>query len=215
MSTQHVEEELSAYLDGEAADPERIANHLRACTPCAQKYEALKNLSAQLRALSPPDVSPAFVARVMAHVREEPPQTRRLWRRLAVPLALAATLAGVLIGGAFYVRATPPAELPAPGAITVARAASQDPITLVELESEWRAGENAGWCEEAYSLGAAPDPSLDEMVEGLANTDWFDGMASYWVMEEDVEALLCALDEEETDILEQLLQTYAEEGQTI
>jgi len=215
MSTEHVVDDLSAYLDGEAAAPENIAVHLRNCPECAHKYGELKKLSEQLRTLPAPDVSPAFLTRVMAQAREKAPRKQRLWFRFAVPLALAAVLAVVLIGGVFYVRSTPPAELP-PSVIAMDKPTMpDDEIAIAELEAEWGVGEDAGLYEAEYSLGVEPEPSVDEMVVGLANTEWFDVLASNWETEDDVDTMLYALDDEETAILEQLLRAYAEEGRMI
>lgn len=215
MNTEHVVDELSAYLDGEAPAPESIASHLQNCPECAQKYGELKKLSGQLRTLPAPDASPAFVTRVMAQTREKAPRQQRLWPRFAVPLALAAVLALVLIGGVFYVRSTPPAKLPPPAITKDQPTALEHAIIMAEFENEWSSSEDAGLYEAEYSLGVEPEPSVDEMVVALANTEWFDVLASNWEMEHDVDTMLYALDDEETAILEQLLQAYMEEGQMI
>ena len=225
MSMEHVVDELSAYFDGEASAPESIASHLKSCPECAHRYGELKKLSEQLRTLRAPDVSPAFLTRVMAQIREKAPQEKWLRSRFAVPLALAAVLALVLIGGIFYVRSTPPPKLPSP-VITVRQpTVPKDEITKdkiakgeiakAEFETAWGRGEDAGLYEAEYSLGVEPEPSLDEMVVGLANTDWFGVLASNWETEDDVDTMLRALDDEETAILEHLLRVYAKEGQTI
>src|SRR6185436_4589141 len=91
MTSTHVREELSAYVDGELP-PDRameIADHLTSCVDCASDYEAMlatvrtaREGMAQYRA---PDV---LRARIRASLREETrptvarvaPGPRRAWR---------------------------------------------------------------------------------------------------------------------------------------
>ena len=91
MTSTHVREELSAYVDGELP-PDRameIADHLTSCADCASDYEAMlttvrtaREGMAQYRA---PDV---LRARIRASLREETrptvarvaPGSRRAWR---------------------------------------------------------------------------------------------------------------------------------------
>jgi len=215
MNTEHVVDELSAYLDGEADAPERIAVHLQNCPECAHTYEELKKLSEQIRTLRALDVSPAFLTRVVAAIGANAPRAQQGWPRFAVPLALAAALALIVIGGIFYVQSPPPVELPSPVAVKENLVEPDPVIELTELENEWGIDEDAGLSETAYSLGVAPEPTVDEMVVGLADTEWFDVLASSWETEDDIDTLLQALDDEETAIFKQLLQAYEEEGRMI
>ena len=64
MNNRHVLDDLSAYLDGECTEPARVVRHLQTCAPCAKRYQELRVLSGQVRALKPPAVSPEFAARV-------------------------------------------------------------------------------------------------------------------------------------------------------
>jgi anti-sigma factor RsiW len=91
MTSEHVREELSAYVDGELA-PDRamqIADHLTSCAECAGDYAAMlatvRTVRAEMVQLRAPDV---LRARVRASLREEPrgavrrvaPAPRRAWR---------------------------------------------------------------------------------------------------------------------------------------
>jgi hypothetical protein len=70
MKGDHVLEELSAYIDGEARDAARIARHLQTCEQCARRHIELLKISTHLHALPLPEAQPEFVTRVMAHVRD-------------------------------------------------------------------------------------------------------------------------------------------------
>lgn len=84
-------EELSAYLDGEAANAAEIQRRLDADPEAARIAQEFAALSKQLGRLPAPNVHPAFRTRVMAHVRE----TRRIpllswpWRAFAAMVVLA------------------------------------------------------------------------------------------------------------------------------
>jgi hypothetical protein len=75
--TPHVLHELSEYVDGECRDPDRVARHLQSCPDCARRHVELLKLSSHLQALHGPEVHPAFLTRVMAHVDETRPA--RCW----------------------------------------------------------------------------------------------------------------------------------------
>lgn len=87
-------EELSAYLDGEADSPGEVKDRIEGDPDAAKLAEDLAVLSREMGRLPAPDVHPAFRTRVMAHVRETPPESAqpRLswpWRALAAMVVLA------------------------------------------------------------------------------------------------------------------------------
>lgn len=97
MNDRHVMDELSAFIDGDVRDPERIARHLQTCEICAHRHLQLMKLSAHLRAVPQPEVPPEFLTRVMAHVTEIGPVRPRarfapLWPRLTLALGALAIL---------------------------------------------------------------------------------------------------------------------------
>ena len=98
--TRHVHNELSAFLDGEARYPERIAAHLAECETCARAYRDLAALSETLRALPEPEIRPEFATRVMAHVREAVPGRAR-GAQSWLPFGLALAVIAAMIGGAW------------------------------------------------------------------------------------------------------------------
>ena len=112
MTTGHVREELSAYVDGELP-PDRameIADHLTSCTECASDYVAMlttvRTVRAEMVQLRAPDV---LRARVRAALREEPQATvRRVavapkrgwripWNAVAAALLLVVASSGITL----------------------------------------------------------------------------------------------------------------------
>lgn len=112
---RHVINELSAYIDGEASDPARIARHLQGCPECARRHIELLKLSAHLRRMPLPDVRPEFATRVMARIAEQegaPAPFRG--RRIADAMAVAALVALCVTLFSLWLRQdreTPPAQL--------------------------------------------------------------------------------------------------------
>ncbi len=129
MKCGSVREELSAYLDGEARDAAAIEEHVRGCKACASEYAALVQVSRAMRALTPPDVHPAFTTRVMASVREvdfteEAPAPRR-WG-----LTTLLTTVGVAASVAVIVWLTQPS------AITSNQTGAAPPVVATGLSPE-------------------------------------------------------------------------------
>lgn len=99
MKSPHVLKELSAYIDGEARDPDRIARHLQSCPDCARRHLDLLKIAYQIRGLEGPAVSAGFEGRVVARAAE--PQEREiswLWagdHPLVACAAIFAVIAGV------------------------------------------------------------------------------------------------------------------------
>jgi anti-sigma factor RsiW len=80
MTTEHVREELSAYVDGELP-PDRamaVADHLTTCAECSSDYAAMlatvRTVRAEMVQLRAPDV---LRARIRASLREESQETVR------------------------------------------------------------------------------------------------------------------------------------------
>lgn len=96
---EHPRDELIGYLSGELppAARARVADHLAACAGCRAEAEAFRAILAGLRA-GPPAPPALDWARYRAELRGrlEPRRAFLGWWRRPVPLALSATLAGVL-----------------------------------------------------------------------------------------------------------------------
>jgi len=130
-------EELSAYLDGESGDADKMAALLQNDSAAARQYLEMAKLSAHLRALPAPDVHPAFATRVLAHIREGAPAPRRSrrWAWTAGLFAAAALVALVV----FPTRAP---QAPAPA-------------------------DNAGIAARVLQLSKQPDETLRQQFDGL------------------------------------------------
>ena len=216
MNDKDVWEELSAYLDGEAADPEKIARLLEAHPEHARRFEELRRLSQQVKTLDPPDVHPAFLTRVMAEVAETRPVQPSWFVRFRAPLAAAGVAALVVFAGAAVLRAVFAPELPVEIAAN-GRAATAEEALLEALEARAAAGEDIdAWAEASFfDFDDATDVSADDLITGLAAEDWFDKLVLAWEADEDLDTIIGALNDYERATFNELLQEYGEEGMTI
>ena len=99
MNDDKITELLSAYLDGESGDPEAVERLIGGDPAVRRRFEVLQAQSRALRALPPPEVSPAFAARVLAGARQERFRPQRGWVALAAPWVCALELDGPLVQG--------------------------------------------------------------------------------------------------------------------
>ncbi len=95
---RHVLDELSAYIDGEALEPARIARHLQGCAECARRHLQLLKLGVHLRSMPLPDVRPEFATRVMARIAEQEGAPAPFWRRRLVDAMAVAALVALCAG---------------------------------------------------------------------------------------------------------------------
>jgi len=97
---RHPDDDLVPYLRGELppAERERVARHLEECPDCKQDTELLRDLLGNLAHAigQPPAVN---WARYRAELSEklEPRRRQIVWWRRPMPVALSASLAGVLL----------------------------------------------------------------------------------------------------------------------
>jgi hypothetical protein len=106
MTCEHIDSLLSAWFEGDLADPERRAvdAHLRECLRCASVVRDLETISrqaAKLPALEPSrDLWEGIAARIEAPVielkpRQAPAAARRNWQMAAAAVVLMAVSSGV------------------------------------------------------------------------------------------------------------------------
>jgi predicted anti-sigma-YlaC factor YlaD len=104
MECQAVQEQLSAWLDGELAGA-RITAHLERCAACREEWRRLKALDDALGNLAAP-VPPGLAEKVAAKIRL--PRRRSWWQSTALAACL---VLGIALGGTmartFYGGATP------------------------------------------------------------------------------------------------------------
>ncbi len=211
MSTHHVLDELSAYIDGACADPDRIARHLQSCSSCARHHLELRRVSAHLRALPAPPVSEDFAERVAARLDEAPPVTP-LFSPLVLRFACAAC-AAIALGGL---------ALRFGGDGKESGGAKPVPVNLAWQDDERVVEEFARLMDAGVALDVFGDPSevesdepwpqLDEdaMLEVLAeDVAEFDSAEE---LPEDLGAILDALAEIDAQMLSELLRTNDNEG---
>lgn len=207
-------EELSAYLDGEANDPAAVERRLASSPEAARCLEVLRRMSAQLKAIPAPEVSPAFATRVVGHVREEALQAGR-WRVWA-PVGALCVLALVL--GIWVGAPVGPVSMNSEiTALPVLPAEAEEQALLGAFEGRDAVPEMPGAL--AFSTSPEPDPALDatteEWVAGMADTPWFDALAEEWEADEDLDLLVQSLDAQELETFKQLLREYERKGATI
>ncbi len=97
----HPETELAPYVRGELApaDRERVARHLDGCPDCRQDAEGMRALLHQLAHSVPaaPGINWGSYRAELREKLEARRARRRAWWRRPLPLALSASLAGVLL----------------------------------------------------------------------------------------------------------------------
>jgi len=216
MNDKDAWEEISAHVDGEAADPQEVARLIELHPEYAQRLEALRRLSQQVQSLAPPDVHPAFLTRVMAEVAETPAPRLSWFARHRAPVAAACAAVLVVAVGAAVLRNVFAPEAP----VQIAgngHAATDEAALLEALEARIVAGGDPGWAEDGlFSLGNGADVSTDDLIAGLAEEDWFGALALAWDADEDLDTMIGALTEDELAVFNELLQEYMdEEGMTI
>lgn len=165
-------EELSAYLDGEAANPAEVERRIDAEPETARMAKELTVLSDALGRLPVPDVHPAFRTRVMAHVREterEAAPSRFSWRWRA----FAAMVVLVPFGAAIWLFwLSPPAIPEADGQRVLVRylLEQDEDVVLTELAELF-----------VNELDSADSPWLansgDDRLASVDDAEWLDVLA--------------------------------------
>ncbi len=183
MSKEKWNDELSAFLDGEARDPARIQRLIAEDPELAARHQQFAKISEHLRTLPAPDVRPEFLTRVMAHVREqESAPARPAWWRFVLPVATLAMLA-VVAGSMWRNRADSPATADPPVA-TVSHPVVGDPVAdAVDLTNDEAVVTYLAALFERGEIIA--DVSADDYVEGEAEGEVSGGYASAWTILED------------------------------
>ncbi|MCP4643429.1 MAG: hypothetical protein GY851_23480 [bacterium] len=211
MNGKRLREELSAFLDGEAADPDRMARLVREDAEARRVYDEMRRTSAQVKRLQPPTVDPSFHTRVMAGVREPEPVGYGWIHRALIPAAVALTV--LMVAGLFvYSR-----DAFAPTSGPEGSWAEMDPGALMaaletKLTESPEAFEAAGIAPTSGSFGLESGEPSDDLRESAL--DWVAGLPVDYSNETDLDTLLGSLNEEEEETLRAMLVDYAERGWT-
>jgi hypothetical protein len=229
MRHSQLQEELSAYLDGEAEDPQAVRRLIEEDPDAARLYSEMKRLSTRLGALPEPKVPAQFLTRVMADVRDEDaPRRFHAWRFTATVAGMAA-MAAIVLSVVLY-RAEPDGGGPEdPWARTGANGSLQDADAwmlanqgLFDEEWDQAAGLEAyavasadaltrRWEAQVPRLEAYAVASADALLGALAAEEWFPSFAWSVESKDDIDTLLGSLTDEESETLKKLLLEYAEE----
>jgi len=202
----HLGEELSAWVDGEAEDAALVESHVAGCPECAARYRELNALSAALRSLPGPVVGEDFAERVAARIGRGA-SARRYWPAAA---ALLAAAAGVVIVAAVVLSVRQPGPmLRTTGVEDVPPGGESGLFDEMLLSSD-----AAAWDYGFPASGDTPEMNAEELVLALSASGWFEDAAEAWEAERDIEELVQSLDETEKMEFERLLRTY-EEGAEI
>jgi len=201
-------EELSTCIDGEAEEPEQVAQHLRSCASCGRLHEELLNLSGHVRALPGVELGPEFLARVMANVGTARGRQRSWFAFAGARFAFAGSVAVLVLAAAALYTARGPMRTPAPDE----PALRPTGVTgLAQGLAEVQATETGEASEDTGGQGSFDGASTDEMIAGLSETEWFGTLAADWEAEEDLDAVLNSMGEDEEADFRDLLREYAEE----
>jgi len=211
MKNKDWTEELSAFLDGEAEQPDAVRRALDEDAALRGSAVVYRRMGNDLKALPKPDVHPAFATRVMAAIEEAEPAPRRSLRwAWATGFATAAAVAVLVL----LLRAAPTAETPGfqltEHAPVTAAPLSDDSSVLNEMALRLESGEELALFEEEATDLAAPDPGwLDTLYDEVyASLETYDPAADG---QEDFLLTLETLDAPERETLDALLRSYLEE----
>ncbi len=152
MSTHRLQQQLSAYLDGELVPDEiaEVRRHLTDCPSCQEELEGLRLVKTALAGLKQPELPADFAAGVWARIERSPAQAVTRWagpwawlRRPA--LAAAAVALAIVLAAVPLVR----------GHLGRLRAAEVSPDLFIRT----------------YMPSAAEDPLIDRAFLTLVTTD--------------------------------------------
>lgn len=163
MNEAHVNDLLSAYIDGDLTAEQRrqVEAHLVHCKTCAQELEALRETIRLIRAVPIEDPPPTLYSSVMAAIpRQQQPPQRLAPRRWFKPVAIAASVAVVLMGAGWILSLLP--------VFLGGMGSSSPPMTAVELDSS--AGGGSGGAatfsgEVTSSVAPYGAPAVAERVQ--------------------------------------------------
>lgn len=100
MKCAKVKRMLSTFLDGELPDKAKldVETHLTQCSDCRSELASLKADRELLSSVSVPELSPYFLTRTVARIRELKEQKEPVWERRLIYQAGAAVLVILGIG---------------------------------------------------------------------------------------------------------------------
>lgn len=216
MSQDHVLDELSAYIDGQADQPARIARHLQFCETCARRHLELLKMSAHLNALPQDVCSPDFTSRVLARIAVEEsvqPISRPWFRSFRAPQAAMAAAVAVVaaLGILSWFGSRPDAPVPPPVAQS---ALGNDARLAVELERLMASGADLSGLTDSdeFVEDDGPEIPLEAVLADLANGSQEDEDSGDWYPGDDISGWVDSLDPDESNTFQEVLREYMENG---
>ncbi|MBI1317863.1 MAG: hypothetical protein GC168_02805 [Candidatus Hydrogenedens sp.] len=211
-------EELSALLDGEAAQPDAVQRAVSEDADLRARLDEYQRLGDAMRALPKPDVHPAFATRVMASIQEieaAPAPVRSLrWWWAAAGLGAAAMLALVLNQGGVNAPAVPKVELAEnPSPVVIEEPVSEETAIVARMAERMESGEEIALYEapEETADGVAEPGWLDRVYEEVyAQLEYYGDTNEPLLYDDSFIEMMDELDAQQRQALDLLLQSYME-----
>jgi len=216
MKKRITNEELSAFLDGEAQHPDEIERQIGQSEETAGRYRALSKISTHVRSLPALDARPGLSGRVAASLAESKSSRRFVWPlRAAAAVMAGAAFATILVVTDLDENTLPPASemaviVPGPVVPVEVTASGNEKDLVAELERRLAAElspatiVSASYYENPGPLAELPE----EILLALAPSDWLETFASL-DSTQDYRTQIRSLSETEKSIFVQLLEEYA------
>lgn len=214
MKKRITDEELSAFLDGEAKHPEEIERQIQQSGETAQRYLAMSKISTQVQALPKLSARPGLSGRVAVSLAESKPNRRLMWPVRAAAPVLAAIAFVTFLAVTGKEESASPALLqtavvaPETVAPTENAAVEDVEVLVAELERRLSTDTSSFAGGSFYAEPELVDELPEEILLALAPPDWLDTFASL-DSTQDYRKRIGSLSEMERLILVQLLEEYA------
>lgn len=188
MDHNGIRHKLSDYIDGAVTAEEKagIEAHLKACAQCSTALDELRRTIEQIRLIEEAEPPAWMASKIMAQVREEAGQKKRVFRRLFSPLSIKLPLQTVavlfLAVTAFYIykniqpetryAESPPAmfeakkEAPSPGKAKGEAGGPEEQLT--KQQAPQSPGYKSLDMRYAYEKPAPPAPQEEERAPAPA-----------------------------------------------
>jgi predicted anti-sigma-YlaC factor YlaD len=215
VSTKHVIDELSAYIDGEAENALDIARHLQVCEACARHHLQLLKLSTHVQALPKLEAHPGFRTRVLAEVAQTSMRAAP-WRiHFGVPqMAFAALFLAILtIGVMQWQQDSGPSA--AQKLVQEAAPWVDEELVVIALQRLDETGADLSLFEssaEHVDTDDLLDVSIDDVMNLLAENVQYDIPDDVVLQDFDLYTAMEKLDVQETQQFEALLSDYINKG---
>ena len=222
---EHIElDELSAYLDDEAANVSVLESHLDTCDFCRDELSSLQSLSQRMQELPEPEVHPAFATRVLATITEEQTTLGHSTRGRSGILRWVYGLAPVAVVATLFVAISLNTSVDTPDGIDIDSAQSTKIASILKQDEEALFDElSAHFANNtssdsivvsAYHVSTPNSAQLDTTLLTLALNDSKvrSPVDQQWRDSKDVRTTINHLNAEESNFFKQMLMVHAQEA---